>query len=80
MQKIKRQILTCLKYRGVSDPSALRQYFKNTSKPTNPSVLIQHLDVLENVDCIKKVDEKYAITRKGTELLDLLNRINDILS
>ena len=80
MQKAKRVILKCLKSQGTSNRFKIRQYFSQTARPTNSYELMRQLYILEKVDCVQNNKGDYSITKKGSELLDLLNSVEKILS
>ncbi len=80
MQKTKRVILICLKNYGTCDRFKIRKYFAQTTKPTNSSELIRHLDSLEKAGCVYNVKGNYTFTKTGSDLLNLLVKVDKILS
>lgn len=78
MQRAKRVILVCLQKNGASDRFALRKLISDRMS-TNASELIRNLNVLEDIGCIRNNHGSYTITEKGTELLELLEKVTKIL-
>ncbi len=79
MQKNKILILRCLVNQGMSTRFQIRSYIQATTTATNSSEIIRNLQILEEAGCIKAKETYYDVTEKGKELLDLLNRVTEIL-
>ena len=79
MQKNKILILRCLVSQGMSTRFQIRSYIQAVTKATSSAEIIRNLMILEETGCVKKKESYHLITEKGKELLNLLNRANEIL-